>query len=1124
MTMTLRKFLLVTAILLGIPSASGVVYPAYFLIKKVSPTAPADLAWTDTVALNVKTDSTKFADTSRVADTALFCKSGGGASDTAKYAKKSDTAKYSVISDSASRSTRSRYSDSSHASIISDSSKALRNYARSSALSDTAAGLRAYTLSNIHDSILSIDSVAKAHFSDTSAWSGTATIAVKALRSDEAYVSDSAGIADSAKTAHKADTAEKAGVASASVYAVRSDSAYVAQMAHLSYGLDMSEDSSNNGMFVPFGPAPGKAHFSFGLTYNPYVGWLAAPYFKGTLLGTADRSTNSAHAALSDSSIVSVSSARAAYADSALLSRTADTAKELRPRTPRRYLFTDSTGHVAAGGIIDSGSVSYYLNSAVFGTQSGAATVGVNARNNVITGFYMMDAGTKRWEIGRGALSDSLLFRSFSPSGDIQDTVLACGPIAGDTLRMGRPTKFPAGLRGRLSGKADSALWAPLDSGKVRGIIHDSMGAERHFDTLVSRSVTHDSLALNSRGWLTANQSITWTGSGDVTGSASGTTSISPKLTLASIVTAGSAGSATTVPTLTWDAKGRLTAAGSATISIPHTQINDWAASVSSVYLPLTGGTMTAGAKILALQDMTINTGANVNYSSAPFVAQRNTIGGTTTHASIGFHNRGVNAAALFYHAGYSNFWFNDHTGGLYQLWSSKDFASQSITNWTTAYNWGNHASAGYLLSSTASSTYQPLENQRLSTSNSPTFGQLHIGSVDNPLIRLVSDGSINMRAIAGHEFVVATPTDPYSSDGLSLMFSGSEGDPVAIKAGAFYASDFYEGGVALSSKYLQANQSISLTGAVTGSGTTSIATSFANTHLAGINQELATTSSPTFANATIHGAQYTVNSIVSSFAAIYGSATDIGHLAYTWALDGSHNYINASNTVHLDINGVDLIALTSTAFAVKPASTFTGLITANGGITGDLTGHASLDIPLTGSSAITGSLNPIGSTYEVGSSSAPWGEVHALAITANTVFYGNRLESTGNVLSLVGGAIVDIDINQNQSVRITGASTTIYNATYLSGTFTPTIVSPGAAVTIDATYQGKMVSTGRQVNLPTTGPFVGFWFYLSWNHDAYQGWGPSGTWTFRGVSTTGAVTEKFSGIVSWTGSEWIAG
>jgi len=35
---------------------------------------------------------------------------------------------------------------------------------------------------------------------------------------------------------------------------------------------------------------------------------------------------------------------------------------------------------------------------------------------------------------------------------------------------------------------------------------------------------------------------------------------------------------------------------------------------------------------------------------------------------------------------------------------------TSSQSNWDTAYGWGNHASAGYLTSSTAATTYQPLD------------------------------------------------------------------------------------------------------------------------------------------------------------------------------------------------------------------------------------------------------------------------------------------------------------------------------------------------------------------------------------------------------------------------------
>jgi hypothetical protein len=37
------------------------------------------------------------------------------------------------------------------------------------------------------------------------------------------------------------------------------------------------------------------------------------------------------------------------------------------------------------------------------------------------------------------------------------------------------------------------------------------------------------------------------------------------------------------------------------------------------------------------------------------------------------------------------------HSTAQYQLWSTQDFSSTNISNWNTAYGWGNHASAGYI-------------------------------------------------------------------------------------------------------------------------------------------------------------------------------------------------------------------------------------------------------------------------------------------------------------------------------------------------------------------------------------------------------------------------------------------
>lgn len=195
-------------------------------------------------------------------------------------------------------------------------------------------------------------------------------------------------------------------------------------------------------------------------------------------------------------------------------------------------------------------------------------------------------------------------------------------------------------------------------------------------------------------------------------------------------------------------------------------------------------------------------------------------------------------------------------------------------------------------------------------------------------------------------------------------------------------------------SSFLTANQSISLKGAVTGSGTTSIATSFDNTHLAGIDQELTTTSSPTFGSASL-GTWVGGNSYSWTGFTGYNSTTWSGFMQNSvetliGALSGGSVSLAVAQTRLLTISG----SLVSTTLPLTVA----GLITANGGISGNLTGHASLDIPLTGSSAITGALIPNGSTYTLGNSSNRW-QVFGNVVSASAGFEGNLAGNvTGNV------------------------------------------------------------------------------------------------------------------------------
>ena len=95
-------------------------------------------------------------------------------------------------------------------------------------------------------------------------------------------------------------------------------------------------------------------------------------------------------------------------------------------------------------------------------------------------------------------------------------------------------------------------------------------------------------------------------------------------------------------------------------------------------------------------------------------------------------------------------------------------YVTNNSANWNTAFGWGNHASAGYLLASTASTTYQPLDADLTS-----------------------------IAGLAGTSGILRkTAANTWSLD---------------------------------TNSYLTANQTISITGDATGSGTTSIALTLAN-------------------------------------------------------------------------------------------------------------------------------------------------------------------------------------------------------------------------------------------------------------------------------------------------------
>lgn len=118
--------------------------------------------------------------------------------------------------------------------------------------------------------------------------------------------------------------------------------------------------------------------------------------------------------------------------------------------------------------------------------------------------------------------------------------------------------------------------------------------------------------------YLTANQTITFTASGDVTGTASGATSISPVLTLATVNSnTGTTGGASTTNTTTVNGKGLITAIGTIPIQITESQVTNLTGDLATK-----SASFSTSAGLAGLLNDETGTGLSVFNTSPTFTTQ----------------------------------------------------------------------------------------------------------------------------------------------------------------------------------------------------------------------------------------------------------------------------------------------------------------------------------------------------------------------------------------------------------------------------------------------------------------------------------------------------------------------
>ncbi|WP_326984335.1 hypothetical protein VUJ46_07325 [Chryseobacterium sp. MYb264] len=162
------------------------------------------------------------------------------------------------------------------------------------------------------------------------------------------------------------------------------------------------------------------------------------------------------------------------------------------------------------------------------------------------------------------------------------------------------------------------------------------------------------------------------------------------------------------------------------------------------------------------------------------------TSGGQSTYASsmtfvpYADDSGNNNAAYRLVQSGENMFFqvYNKSWQTFNKLWASKDFSQTNINNWNTAFNWGNHATAGYISASNLSNYYTKNEalNQFVSKSGAETVNGTKTFT-QSPVIPFATLGNhaVNLYQLNNVAAGFISINEPFSASALMMadMYNG---------------------------------------------------------------------------------------------------------------------------------------------------------------------------------------------------------------------------------------------------------------------------------------------------------------------------------------------------------------